>query len=96
MATAFDTGGEAHALAGQCDCEGHRYAVRILHLCAEGCEMEADFDWPGMADFVHLQIDNSIVMNGKLVRTQGRRAQMRFFGQIHPAAIAKLHESALT
>ena len=95
MATAFDTGGKAHVLAGQCDCEGHRHAVSIFQLCAEGCELEADVDWPGATDFVHLQIDNSIVMNGKLVWVRGRRAQMRFFGQIHPAAIAKLHERAV-
>jgi hypothetical protein len=96
MATAFANGGEAQVLDGQCDCEGSRFAVSISNLAAEGCELAADAEWPGATDFVRLQIDDSIVMNGKLVWVQGRRAQMRFFGQVHPAAIARLHGQAAT
>ncbi|MEL1252137.1 hypothetical protein [Aurantiacibacter gilvus] len=91
MATAFENRREQSALPGRCDCEGTSMAVAITCLTTEGCVLEANDDWAGVADFVHLQIASAIDMNGKLDWAQGRRAQMRFFGQVHPAAIAKLH-----
>lgn len=94
MATAFENRREAPALPGLCDCEGDSFPVAITHLGAEGCVLEANDDWAGAADFVHLQIAGTIDMNGRLEWAQGRRAQMRFFGQVHPAAIAKLLELA--
>ncbi|WAT16869.1 hypothetical protein OZN62_07905 [Aurantiacibacter sp. MUD11] len=94
MASAFDDRRDIPAIAGACECEGARHAVAITRLTADGCMLEANDDWPGASDFVHLSIDGSIEMNGKLAWAQGRRAQLRFFGQVHPAAIAKLLEAA--
>lgn len=94
MATAFEDRRETSALPGRCDCEGETMAVAITRLTTEGCVLEANDDWAGAADFAHLQIANSIDMNGRLDWAQGRRAQMRFFGQVHPAAIRKLVEGA--
>ncbi len=94
MATAYEDRRDTPALPGRCACEGESLAVAVTRLTADGCVLEANDDWAGAADFVHLQIANSIDMNGKLDWAQGRRAQMRFFGQVHPAAIAKLLELA--
>lgn len=90
MASAFEDRRDQPALPGRCDCEGRDMAVAVTRLTGDGCLLEANDDWAGAADFVHLQIASSIDMNGKLDWAQGRRAQMRFFGQVHPAAIAKL------
>ncbi len=94
MATAFDNRCDDPAITGQCDCEGTSFAVRISQLCVDGCVLEADEDWVSAGDFLHVQIARSIEMNGRLAWAQGRRAQMHFFGQVHPAAISKLLEDA--
>lgn len=90
MASAFKDRCNQPALPGQCRCDGAAKAVRITHLTSDGCVLQAGEDWDGAHDFLHLQIAGSIETNGKLEWVQGRRAQMRFFGQVHPAAIARL------
>ncbi len=90
MATAFDAHGERPALPGRCDCTGRARAVAITTLSPDGCVIEADDVWEEACDFVHLRIAGTVDMNGRLAWVRGRRAGMRFFGQIHPAAIAKL------
>jgi hypothetical protein len=94
MATAFSDPRGLPLLPGLCDGDSGTVSVAISRLSVEGCVLEANDDWAGADDFVHLQIAGSIEMNGKLEWAQGRRAQMRFFGQVHPAAIAKLLEAA--
>jgi|GEM_PF-1034416 len=94
MATAFDDRRDVPAITGSSDCEGICSIVSITRLTSDGCMLEANDDWPGASDFLHLSIADSIEMNGKLEWAQGRRAQMRFFGQVHPAAITKLLEEA--
>lgn len=94
MASAFEDRRDRPALPGHCDCEGETVLVAVTRLTAEGCVLEANDDWHGAHDFVHLQIAGTIDMNGRLDWAQGRRAQMRFFGQVHPAAIVKLLEAA--
>jgi hypothetical protein len=94
MATAFDDRANLPASAGICDCERQKASVAITRLTTDGGVLETNDDWRGASDFVHLQIAGTIEMNGKLEWAQGRRAQMRFFGQVHPAAIAKLVAAA--
>jgi len=93
MATAFDEQRDWLALPGRCECDGAGKAVSIVGLGIEGCTLEADEVWPAAHDFVHLDIAGTMAMNGRITRVVGRRAEVRFFGQLHPAAIAKLLEN---
>lgn len=90
MATVLDDRRNWTALPGQCQCDGASTAVTVTALGVEGCTIEAEEVWPAAYDFVHLDIAGTLAMNGKVVRVSGRRAEVRFFGQVHPAAIAKL------
>lgn len=92
MASVLREGRDWTALQGHCQCDTASMAVTVTNLGIDGCVIEADEVWPSAHDFVHLQIAGTITMNGKIVRVVGRRAEVRFFGQLHPAAIAKLVE----
>lgn len=94
MATAYENRFNSPVLPGHCEHEDSNIAVSITSLTSDGCVLNADDDFAGAIDFLHLTIDGSIEMNGKLTWAQGRRAEMRFFGQVHPAAIEKLFDQA--
>lgn len=94
MATAFDDQHDAPALAGRCNWNGISLPVAVTGLTSDGCILESADGWTGPEDFVHLEIVGIIATNGKLTGVEGHRAQMRFYGQVHPAAIAKLLEQA--
>ena len=83
-------------IAGMCDIEGRMVPVALRDLTADGCSIEAacDCDWDCDCDFLQLRIADSIDINGRVLRHKGRRAAVRFFGQIHPAAIERLAAEA--
>jgi hypothetical protein len=93
MATQPQSSRELAALPGRCECDGESMAVTVTRLGVEGCSLVADGVWSAEDDFVHLEIAGTLSMNGRLVRIAGQRAEVRFFGQLHPAAIAKLLEA---
>ncbi|TIX48813.1 hypothetical protein [Alteraurantiacibacter aquimixticola] len=81
-------------IGGMCEMEGRRVPVALRDLTAEGCSAEADCDWECDADFLQLKIADSIEINGRVLQHKGRRAAIRFFGQLHPAAIERLAAQA--
>ena len=85
-------------IAAQCDIEQRSFAIGISDISPEGCVAEADAEWGEDAaedwQFLHLTIANRIEMNGRVVTHQGRRAEIRFFGQIHPCVVEELAQAA--
>ncbi len=80
-------------LSGQCDLERASFAVAISDISCDGCSAEAECDWGEDCEFVHLRINDSIDVNGRVLRHDGKRADIRFYGQIHPAVIDQLAEA---
>lgn len=77
-------------IGAQCDCECQSFPVTISEITCDGCAAEAPADWIEDYDFLHLTIADQIEINGRVLRHQGRRAKIRFFGQIHPQVVARL------
>ena len=73
-----------------CDCADARYALSLSDISCEGCQAEMADDWAEDFDFVHLVIDGRIAVNGRVAWREGRRAAIRFFGQIHPLVVSEL------
>ncbi len=90
MASVYEDLGDWFALSGTCECDGETRAVSISALGVDGCIIESEQVWSAELDFVHLVIAGDTQMNGKIVRVVGKRAEVRFFGQLHPAAITRL------
>ena len=90
MASVHKDPGDWFALSGTCECDGETRTVSISALGVEGCTIESEHVWSAELDFVHLVIAGSTEMNGRIVRVVGKRAEVRFFGQLHPAAVARL------
>ena len=83
------------ALGALCDIERHRFPVAISDISPDGCACEAELDWAGPGDFLHLRIADSVDINGRVLSRHGHTARIGFFGQIHPAVIAGWKRAAL-
>lgn len=77
-----------------CDCACQSFPVAISQISPEGCCAEADASWAGGDDFIHLTIADRIEVNGCIAARNGRKATIRFFGQIHPHVIEQLARKA--
>ncbi len=79
---------------GHCDLDCRSVPISISDITPEGCLVEGLEDWDEDADFLHLRIADHIEINGRMLWHKGRRASIRFFGQIHPFAIDGLSKAA--
>lgn len=70
-----------------CDLDQRSFPVALSDITPDGCSCEADCDWEVDCEFLHLKIAETVDINGCVLARRGRRAQIRFFGQIHPAVI---------
>lgn len=77
-------------LSGRCDLDSASFAVAISDISCDGCSAEAECDWGEDCEFLHLRIDDRIDVNGRVLWHDGKRAGIRFYGQIHPAVIDQL------
>jgi len=89
MATALRKA-EKLPIGAQCDCECQSFPIAISDITCDGCAAEAQAEWDEDFDFLHLTIADCIEINGRVLQHQGRRATIRFFGQIHPHVVDQL------
>ena len=82
------------AIGAQCDCDCRSFPVAISQISPDGCCAEVDGSWAGDDDFIHLTIAEKIEVNGCIAARRGRKATIRFFGQIHPHVIDQLARRA--
>ncbi len=80
-------------LGAQCDCCCNSFPIAISEISPDGCCAEAAA-WAGNGDFIHLTIAERIEVNGRIAARDGRKATIRFFGQIHPHVIDQLARAA--
>lgn len=80
----------ANRLNGLCDLGPARFPVAISEISCDGCSAEADCDWSEDCDFLRLKIADRIDINGRVLWHDGKRAAIRFYGQLHPVVIAEL------
>ncbi len=85
---------KARKISAQCDCDQRSFAINISEISCEGCAAEAAERWGEDCDFIHLKIADSIDVNGRVLWHKGRRATIRFFGQIHPHVVNELARAA--
>ena len=64
------------------------FAVAVSHLSPDGCTATAPAEWAEEFDFLRLTLAGQAEINGRVVRHEGKVADIRFFGQISPLAIA--------
>ena len=74
-------------IEARCDIEQRSFPIAISDITPAGCLCEADVDWGEDFDFLHLKIADAVDINGKLLWHDGHRAEITFFGQIHPVVI---------
>ncbi len=77
-------------IGGLCDCDRQSFPIAISDITCDGCAAEAQAEWDRDFDFLHLTIADRIEINGRVLRHEGRRATIRFFGQIHPSVVEQL------
>lgn len=70
-----------------CALDRHSFPIAISDITPDGCSCEGTCDWAEGGEFLHLTIAGSVEINGRVLRHRGRRADIAFFGQIHPAVI---------
>jgi len=83
-----------HSIGAQCDCDCQSFPVAISDISPDGCCGEAAAGWQGEDDFIHLTIADRIHINGRIAQRMGRKATIRFFGQIHPCVVDQLSRRA--
>lgn len=73
----------------EADCEiNHRtFPVTVSEISCDGCLIEAADGELEPSEFLHLRIAGGLDVNGRVVWCQGGKAEIHFFGQIHPTAI---------
>lgn len=77
-----------------CEAAHGSFAVEIDRLTPEGCTAEAPAEWSGDLDFLRLTLAGQAEINGRVVQHDGKRAEIRFFGQIHPLVIENWRQRA--
>jgi|GEM_PF-5672428 len=75
-------------LHGLCQTSQGAFVVDVSHLSPEGCTATAPAEWQDDFDFLGLTLEGKAEINGRVVRREGRLADIRFFGQLSPLAIA--------
>lgn len=80
---------ERIAIRVEADCELNQrhIPVTISEISPDGCVIESANDDLEPSDFLHLRIAGTMDVNGCTVWCKGRKAEIHFFGQIHPHAI---------
>jgi hypothetical protein len=76
-----------------CDIEQRSFPIAISDITPAGCLCEADADWDEDFDFLHLKIAELVEINGKVLWHDGHRAEISFFGQIHPVVVDRWIQS---
>lgn len=82
------------AIGAQCQFDHGSFPVAISAITPEGCFAEAPADWSEDFEFLHLTIDERVEINGKVRAKDGKRAEIRFFGQIHPQVVKELSRAS--
>ena len=77
----------ATQVEADCELNQRRFPVTISEISSEGCVIEAADHELEPSEFLHLRIAGAMDVNGCTVWCQGRKAEIHFFGQIHPTAI---------
>lgn len=77
-------------VTARCDLDEASFGIAISDISCEGCLIEAGRTWDEDSEFLHLRIDGRIDVNGQMVWHEGKRAGIRFFGQIHPLVVEDL------
>ncbi|MBD3729903.1 MAG: hypothetical protein IE933_09375 [Sphingomonadales bacterium] len=81
-------------IAASCTLGRDTFPVSVSRLSSGGCRVEADEDWPPECEFLHLSIAGGVEVNGCAAKARGRKADIRFFGQIHPVVVDQLAAAA--
>lgn len=63
------------------------FPVTVSEISCGGCVIEADAGELEQSDFLQLRIAGAMDVNGRVVWCNGSKAEIQFFGQIHPTAI---------
>jgi phenylalanyl-tRNA synthetase beta subunit len=71
----------------ECDPDRRSFPIAISDITPDGCSCEAECEWDQEFDFLHLTIAGQVEINGRVLRHKGRRCEIGFYGQIHPAVI---------
>jgi hypothetical protein len=74
-------------MEADCEINQRHFPVTISEISSDGCVIESANDDLEPSDFLHLRIAGAMDVNGCTVWCRGRRAEIHFFGQIHPHAI---------
>lgn len=77
----------ATRVEADCRLNQRHFPVTISEISPDGCVIEAATDELEPSEFLHLRIAGTMDVNGCTVWCQGGRAEIHFFGQIHPHAI---------
>lgn len=70
-----------------CRIDRRTFPVTVSSLGSDGCVIESAGDELEPSEFLNLRIGGAMDVNGCTVWCDGRKAQVRFFGQVHPVAI---------
>ncbi len=70
-----------------CRIDGLVRAITVTRLSPEGCTAEAEGGWTEDHEFLRLTLAGQADVNGRVLRRDGARAEIRFFGQISPLVI---------
>jgi len=81
-------------IAAQCEMDHRRFAIDISQITPDGCEAVAQAGWVAEDDFIALTIADRVAIKGKLAWCKGRKANIRFFGQLHPHVVRELASAA--
>jgi len=79
----------ATLIHAQVKCSGRSFPVSVTRISCDGCTVEAGDDWAADFDFLSLTLAGEVAVNGRVVRREGRRADIAFYGEIHPHVVAQ-------
>lgn len=79
----------AAPVAAYCDAGEGPFAIALRALEPDGCIAEAARGWRGDEAFVRIALPGGGMIAGQVEAAAGHEAQIRFFGQLHPAAIER-------
>jgi hypothetical protein len=77
----------ATKVEADCVLNQRTFPVTVSEITCNGCLIEALGDELEPSDFLHLRIAGAMDVNGRTVWCKDRKAEIHFFGQIHPHAI---------
>ena len=74
-------------IEGLCQTPQGAFVVAVSNLSPDGCTVTAPANWTEEFDFLHLTLAGVVEVNGRVQNMQGRKAAIRFYGQISPVVI---------